>query len=110
MVISFKQVKIAALAIFMISNMGGITYGADSDASQFQAGIVIGATQKQARSPYSYNARYTCGAARVKISLAGYRDIKDLDCVGNIYSFTAWIDAHRTEVGFNAITGQILYF
>ena len=87
-----------------LANAGGIKTGT------MNAGIVIGPEVQALRSYTNPNARYTCGAAKVKIALAGYGDIKELSCTGNYYSFTAWIDAHRSDVGFNAVTGEVIYY
>ena len=101
---------LALVAALIILMPGAISSARSSgiQTTKFQAGLVVG--NSPASSNYSYDARYTCGAAKTKIKLAGYKELKTLNCSGNIFSFTGWINAHRTEVGFNATTGQILYF
>ena len=81
---------------------------AGSKSGGIQVGLVIGGVKKATRA-INYEARYTCNAARMKISLAGYTKIRTLKCTGSVYTFTAWSDAHQSNVGFNAVTGQILY-
>jgi len=70
-------------------------------------GMVISGEVKAGMSARRGPPRYTCGAARVKISLAGYRDIQTLKCSGNIYVFGVRFNSQTSNIGFNALTGRI---
>ncbi len=106
----FNWLALTAIAIILTSGAITSANSTGSKSRTFVAGIVIGDEKNVVKQAYSFNARYTCRSAITKLLLAGFSEIKVLECTGNIYSFRAWTDAHRTDVGFHAISGQILYF
>lgn len=106
----FNWLALTAIAIILTSGIITSAHSTGLKSKSMSVGIVIGGERNAAKPTYSFNARYTCGSAKTKLLLAGFSEIKVLKCTGNIYSFTAWTDAHRTDVGFHAISGEILYF
>jgi len=72
-------------------------------SASFKVGMVINSTQQATRSI----AKYTCNAAKTKISLEGYRDIETLSCEGDTYLFLASQDEEVLNIGFNPVTGEI---
>jgi hypothetical protein len=81
--------------------IGGASCVANS--ASFNVGMVINAAEETTTS----SARYTCSAAKMKISLAGYQDIETLDCKGRTYLFSAQQDSTFFNIGFDSITGMI---
>ena len=73
-----------------------------ANAASFNVGLEIGKkTKTDALRP-----KYTCGAAKTKISMAGYHDIQTLECSGNVYLFTAQMNSSSYNIGFDAMSGK----
>ena len=72
-------------------------------SAKLSVGIVITSTEQSTTS----TARYTCNAAKTKISLEGYQDIETLSCEGDTYLFLASQDNQTLNIGFNSATGEI---
>ncbi|MCF6321379.1 MAG: hypothetical protein L3J32_06375 [Rhizobiaceae bacterium] len=87
---------------------GWIGTAQSTSIASIKVGIVIGGEKKSKGAAINRLARFTCGAAKAKIFLAGYKNIQTLDCVGNVYVFAALLNFRKTNVGFNAATGQIV--
>jgi len=101
-----SRLIVALTAFSLVTGWAGFAHS--TSVTSIKVGIVIGAKQKTQAPLVNRSARHTCGAARVKISQAGYEDIQALDCNGNVYLFLARINSQQSNVGFNAATGQII--
>jgi len=101
-----NRLIVALTAFSLVSGWAGFAHS--TSVTSIEVGIVIGAKQKTQAPVVNRAARYTCGAARVKISQAGYEEIQTLDCIGNVYVFVARLNSQQSNVGFNATTGQII--
>ncbi len=68
------------------------------------AGITIreGSTQSSSKELY-----YTCRAAKNKILMAGFDQLRILNCNGNMYSFSVVSNGANMTVNFDSQTGDI---
>lgn len=97
---------IAAIAFVILPGAFTSAHSAGVDTGQFKVGMVIGGASYKHRA-VQREARYTCGAARAKIQIAGFKEIGNLECNGSVYTFTASYNSTRNNFRFNASNGKI---
>jgi hypothetical protein len=52
--------------------------------------------------------RYTCGAAAVSVTEAGYAILRRLDCSGRVFAYAARRDGATYRVAVEAVSGRVL--
>ena len=92
------------LLIMLIAPIFFGGFNSPAASASLSVGIVITSTEQSTTS----TARYTCNAAKTKISLEGYQDIKTVSCEGDTYLFLASQDEEVLNIGFNSATGEII--
>ena len=97
---------ITAIAIIILPGAITSAHSAGLDTGQFKVGMVIGGASYKHRV-LRRDARYTCGAARAKIQVAGFREIGNLECSGSVYTFTASHNSTHSNYKFHASNGKI---
>ncbi len=96
--------RIIAAALVVVSSYG---IAPAANTARIRVGLVItGAKDLEANSKNTV-AKFTCNAARTKISLSGYKNVKTLQCQGNVYEFSVQTNSSSLNIGFNALTGEI---
>lgn len=79
--------------------------------NQIKVGLVIIGQKDKLSGNSNILAKYTCNAARTKISLSGYKSVEVLQCEGDVYQFSGHFSGQSNSktliIGFNAVTGQI---
>ncbi len=96
---SVKFILIATM--FMVTSTASI---AGAKYSTINVGFTIVGSVKKSRN---IKARYTCGAAKQIVKIAGFRDLEVVNCKDNIYRFRATSKGHYLVVSVNSLTGKI---
>jgi len=96
--------KLIVITMMVIFPMITSKVNATDRNTSITAGIIIGG----GNPTNSKSRRYTCNAARVKIGLAGFDDIKALNCIGNNYQFLSVTKGVDLLIVINSRTGTIL--
>jgi hypothetical protein len=78
-----------------------------ANTNQIKVGLVITDQIDRSTGNNNTSAKYTCNAARTKISLSGYKSVEVLQCEGTVYRFSGRSNSGTLIIGFNAVTGQI---
>jgi hypothetical protein len=77
------------------------------NTNQIKVGLVITNQIDTSTGNNNTSAKYTCNAARIKISLSGYKSVEVLHCQSDIYQFSGQSNSRTLTIAFNAVTGQI---
>ena len=73
-------------------------------AANLNVGMRIATSQISSSS----NAKFTCYAAKSKLSQAGYQKIVMINCSGLHYQFGAQLHSKSYRLGFDALNGIII--
>jgi hypothetical protein len=92
------------LTLLVIIPMITSKANATDQDTNFTAGIIIGGD----KYTNSNSRRYTCNAAKVKIGLEGFDNIRALNCNGNNYQFLSVTKGVKLLIVINSRTGTIL--
>ncbi len=102
MIHQFGKFAITVLAVcfFQTTVLAG-------NINQIKVGLVITGQKDKTTDKSNSSPKYTCNAARAKISMSGYNSVEVLQCEGNVYQFSGQSKSKMLNIGFNPFTGQI---
>ncbi len=104
MVSQFYRIITTALVVMSFCSVASAANNA-----RINVGLVITGAKKLEANGNNTRAKFTCNAARTKISLSGYKNVKTLRCQGNVYEFSAQTNSSSINIGFDALTGEITH-
>jgi len=93
-------IAVMAVCFLQTSALAGST-------NQVKVGLVITDQNDASNGNNNNSAKYTCNAARTKITMSGYKSVEVLECEGNVYQFSGQSNLKILNISFNPFTGQI---
>ena len=94
---------------FLLAAMFQVIFITQPSFAQIQkSSLAVGITISGESSSSQQVARYTCGAAKMKVSLAGYDLVGTSQCKGSIYIIDVQTDQGKSPLGFDSRTGKIV--
>ena len=102
MVFQLGKLAISLLTVCILHNsvLAGST-------SRIKVGLVITGITDNMTADREIFAKYTCNAAKTKITMSGFKNVEVLQCNGTVYLFSGRSDSKLMNISFNAITGKI---